>query len=232
MTDAAPGRVLAVLDDSNGAPAMLAILCTLAQLTHREMQLVYVESAAALAAAALPQTRALSPTTVRWAPLAPPDVELAWRAQAGRLRTLAAQASLPRAVAWSLQVTRGTLRETAWELLACTDLLMVAGAAAAPGRAVVQPQRPRVVALDDCSASGRQAVAIARQLCKALGAHLQVQGVGADAGGVPEALQADLVVMPGACLSPDTLASPLRAARLLVSASVPRQNGARSRERP
>ena len=46
-------RVLAVLDDASVADALIEASCALAQLLQRELQLVYVESAAALAAAEL-----------------------------------------------------------------------------------------------------------------------------------------------------------------------------------
>lgn len=229
-------RLLAVLDDTSAARALLDISCTLAGLMRRELQLVYVESAAALAAAALPTTQVLAQATARWTPLAAPDVERAWQADAGRLRALAAQATLPRAVTWSLQVTRGTLYDTALALQTQSDLLLVGGSAAvlgemtrpghhpaarpAPGDAQRSAWR-RVVALDDGSAAGRQAVTIARQLCSALGARLEVQRFDPAQGGLPRLLRADLVVMPGPWAVPRIPADPSRTPTLLVSRLAP-----------
>lgn len=64
----APERVLAVLDDASVAGALIEASCALAQLVRRELQLVYVESAAALAAAALPQSRVLAQAAHAWTP--------------------------------------------------------------------------------------------------------------------------------------------------------------------
>lgn len=220
----APDRVLTVLDDTSAAGALLDISCTLAQLMRRELQLVYVESAAALAAAALPTTQVLAQVTARWGPLAAPDVERAWQADALRLRSLAAQATLPRAVAWSLQITRGTLLETALALQAHADLLLVGGSAAALAqvtrsgapRTLRAAPRQRVVALDDGSAAGRQAVAIAQRLCGALGARLEVQRFDPAQGGAPGQVHADLVVMPGPWAAPRRAVGATRTPTLLV----------------
>lgn len=236
----APNRLLAVLDDTRTAGALLDISCVLAELTRRELQLVYVESAAALAAAALPTSRVLAQATACWTPLAAPDVERAWQADAGRLRTLAAQATLARAVAWSLQVTRGTLRETALALQTQSDLLLVGGSASTLGevtrpahRSSMRPARreaPRspgrqwVLALDDGSAAGQQAVAIARQLCGALGARLEVQRFDPTQSGPPRLVRPDLVVMPGPWTVPRGTAGPNhRTPTLLVSRLAPPQ---------
>lgn len=230
----APNRLLAVLDDTSTAGALLDISCVLAELMRRELELVYVESAAALAAAALPTTQVLAQSTARWTPLAAPDIERAWLADAHRLRALAAQATRPRAVAWTLQVTRGTLRETALALQAQCDLLLVGGTAAGLA-AVARPDqrsaarrhappstwRQRVVALDDGSAAGQQAVAIAQRLCGALGAQLEVRRFEPAQGGPSGLVRPDLVVMPGPWTVPRTTAGPARTPTLLVRRLTP-----------
>lgn len=219
-------RLLAVIDDTRTAGALLDISCALAELMRRELRLVYVESAAALAAAALPTSLVLAQATARWTPLAAPDLERAWQADAGRLRALAAQASLARAVAWSLQVTRGTLRETALALQAQSDLLLVGGSASSlaelsgtaprstthPTRHGARPSSARqlVLALDDGSDAAQQAVAIARQLSDALGARLEVQRFDPAQGGPPRLVRPDLVVMPGPWTVPRGMAAPQR----------------------
>lgn len=229
----APGRLLAVLDDTRTAGTLLDISCVLAELMRRELELVYVESAAALAAAALPTTQVLAQATARWTPLAAPDVERAWLADAGRLRALAAQATRSRALAWSLQVTRGTLRETALALQAQSDLLLVGGTAAAlaevartdhraaartAGRqAPPSTWRRRVVALDDGSAAGQQAVAIAQRLCSAMGAHLDVRRFDPTQAGPSWLVRPDLVVMPGPWAAPGSPVGPARTPTLLVN---------------
>ena len=48
------GSVLMLLDDAAVAAALLDASCALARLMQRELQLVFVESSAALAAASLP----------------------------------------------------------------------------------------------------------------------------------------------------------------------------------
>ena len=67
------GRVLMLLDDAAVAVALLDASCALARLMQRELQLVFVESSAALAAASLPVTRVLVRSAPHWAPLAPED---------------------------------------------------------------------------------------------------------------------------------------------------------------
>lgn len=190
-----PAQVLAVLDEASAAAAMLEISTALAQLTRRALQLVYVESAAALAAAELSSARVLAPSTARWSAFAPPDVERAWRAQALRLRTLAERASQAKAVPWTLRVTRGALRDTALALLPDSDLLLVGGTAAAFAAAVFKggaAASRRVVALRRDAGAGDDDVArVAQRLAAALNARLL--DLGADDGRLA---RVDLVVVP------------------------------------
>jgi hypothetical protein len=198
-------RVLAVLDDASVAAALLDASAALAGLTHRELQVVYVESAAALAAAALPVTRVLAHAAQAWSPFAPADVERGWRLDLARLRTIAEQASMRRAVRWSLRVTRGALRQTAIELCTESDLLLVAGMPAPLAAARTRRPRGLVAAFDDGSAAGRQAVQVATQLAAALGARLRVSRPPATGGDARAVERADLLVLPSDLRAPADL---------------------------
>lgn len=197
---AAHEQVTMVLDDAAVAAALLDASCALAQLMRRQLQLVYVESRAALAAAALPSTQVLARSAVAWAPLAPADVERGWQAEAARLRTLAGRAGARHAVGWSLRVVRGALDEAAMALRAETDLLLVAGAPA-PFAAVRRLRRPHIVVLDDGQASGRAAVQVASQLAQAIGARLETRKLATQPPAAIRASDADLLVMPAQALA-------------------------------
>ena len=162
MSTTGPERVLAVLDDASMAETLLEASCALAQLVQRELQLVFVESAAALAAAELPSTRVLAQAARTWTPLAPEDVERGWRVQAARLRALAEQATTRRTVSWSMRITRGALRQTALALRDETDLLLVAAAPSHFALADTRSERTFIAALDDGSAAGQAAVRLRR----------------------------------------------------------------------
>lgn len=202
MTSPATARVLAVLDEASAAAALLEYSTKLAQLMQRQLQLVYVESAAALAAAELSATRVLGLANTRWAPFAPPDVERAWRAQALRLRSLAERASQPRAVPWSLRVTRGALRAAALELLAEADLLLVGGAPAGFTPARGRPARPVVAVRHDGGAEGQETRRIAARLSEALNARLVEIPLGAERIG-----PVDLIVVPASVVTEAMLAA-------------------------
>lgn len=209
-----PARVLAVLDDASVAGALLEASCALAQLVQRELQLVYVESAAALAAAELPASRVLAHAAHDWAPLAPADVERGWRAQAARLRTQAEQATTRRPVSWSMRITRGALRQTVLALRDETDLLLVAQAPTHYALADSRSARRFIAALDDGSAAGHEAVALAGRLAQALGAPLRVFRIDGQPG-LPPLGSARLVVAPASRLAAPAVAE-LRAPLLLV----------------
>jgi len=176
-TPVTTAQVLALVDDARAARSLLAISSALAQLMQRELQVVYLENAAALAAAALPATQVLAAASARWTALAPPDLELAWRIEAGRLRALAEQASLERAVRWSMRVVRGALPEAAQALMAQCDLLVLASATPHFGMAATPQPCRTVTVLDDGGPAGAQALQLARRLAEALGARLQRQPV-------------------------------------------------------
>ncbi len=216
---AAHEQVTMVLDDAAVAAALLDASCALAQLMRRELQLVYVESRAALAAAALPSTQVLARSAAAWAPLAPADVERGWQAEVARLRTLAGRAGARHAVGWSMRVVRGALDEAALALSAETDLLLVAGAPA-PFSAARRPRRPHVVALDNGQASGRSALQVAAQLAQALGARLETRKLATQPPAAAWAGDADLLVLPADALAA-LPAGVLHAPLLLVGAPPP-----------
>lgn len=193
-------QVTMVLDDAAVAAALLDASCALAQLMRRELQLVYVESRAALAAAALPSTQVLARSAAAWAPLAPADVERGWQAEAARLRTLAGRAGARHAVGWTLRVVRGALDEAAMALRSETDLLLVA-AAPAPFAAVRRARRPHIVVLDDGQESGRAALQVASQLARAIGARLETRKLATQPPAAVGASDADLLVMPAQALA-------------------------------
>lgn len=200
MNTGAHEQVLMVLDDAAVAAALLDASCALAQLMRRELQLVYVESRAALAAAALPTTQVLARSAQAWAPLAPADVEQGWRAEAARLRTLAERASARHAVGWSMRVMRGALAEAALALRAESDLLLVAGTASR-FEAARRVRRPRIVALDDGQPSGREALRVATQLAQALGARLETRKLATQPPAAAGGSDADLLVLPATALA-------------------------------
>lgn len=214
MNTAARAQVLVVLDDAAVAASLLDASCTLARLTRRELQLVYVESRAALAAATLPSTQVLARSAHAWAPLAPADVERGWLAEAARLRTLAGRAGARHAVGWSMRVVRGALGEAALALHADTDLLLVAGASA-PFAPAPRRRRLHIVVFDDDTASGREALQLAARLAQALGARLETRRLVSQPAAAAWASDADLLVLPAAA-RPALSAGPTHPAMLLV----------------
>lgn len=202
MNLATPAQVLAVLDEASAAASVLEYSTALAHLLRCGLQLVYVESAAALAAAELSATRVLGHATARWAPFAPPDIERAWRAEALRLRTLAERASQSKAVPWTLRVTRGALGDAALTLLADADLLLVGAGARAFTLARRAGARPVIAVRDDGGPAGQDAAHIAAQLCQSLNARLVELPPDAECGsGI------DLLIVPATLATPRMLAT-------------------------
>jgi hypothetical protein len=216
MNTTASERVVVVLEDLQGAQAVLEFSCTLAQVTRRELQIIHVQSPVALAAAALPDTQALGPTATHWTALAPQDVERAWRAHAARLRTLAQRASQARRVSWSMHVERQTMLETLAVLGTDSDLLFIETPAApffsALGKGYVAQ---RIVALNDGTRTGERAESIAGQLAQALRARLDVLQHSPGQGMPAAVLGAALVVAPQGIVDVDGL-SMVRAPVLIV----------------
>lgn len=192
--------VLMLLDDAAVAAALLDASCALARLMQRELQLVFVESSAALAAASLPVTRVLARSAPHWAPLAPEDVERGWRAQAARVRSLAERAGARHAVGWSMRVVRGALADEARALGPESDLLLL-GAAPARFEPPRHARRTHIVVLDDGSEAGRQAQRVAAQLAQALGARLETRKLATQPATAAQAGEADLLVLPAPALA-------------------------------
>jgi len=188
-------RVLALLDDPGAAQVLLEVSSALAQLMQRELQVVYLESAAALAAAELPATQVLAAARGRWGPLAPLDVAQGFAQEAARLRALAEQAALQRAVRWSMRVVRGALPDTTRHLMQQNDLLLVAGVSQRLGLPTAHLRCRAVIALDDGTPASAQALQIATRLTTALGVRLQRQSVVAGSSWALDG-PADLLVLP------------------------------------
>lgn len=201
-------QVVALLDDVAASVALLEISSALARLMQRDLSVVYVESQLALRAAALPFAQVLAAHASGWRPLQPGEVEQGFRAQAARLRELASRMALRHAVRCSLRVTRGTLGDTATELQAGSDLLLLAGAP--PFRPAVAPPRrrqPVVTLIDDDGEAGQRARQVATQLAQSLSGVLQLAHGAAAAmrpGGV--GWHADLLVLPRGALDAHQLA--------------------------
>jgi hypothetical protein len=169
--------VLAVLDDAGAGAALLEISSMLARALQRELAVVYVESARSLVAAALPITQVLGTAGTQWRPLQPDEVEQGFRAHAARLREMAARIALRNAVGWSLRVMRGSLGETAIQLSAGADLLLLANAPAPASTGFAAAwrvrRRPRVSVLTTDGEPAAQALRVATQVAQALAGDIE-----------------------------------------------------------
>lgn len=211
MSDAPARRLLALLDDAAPAASLIELSSVLAQRWRRPLEVVYVESAQALLAAALPCAQVLRPGGGQWLPLAPPDVERGYRAQAERLRALVERAAARQAVEWTLRVVRGALAATAVELTARVDLALVGVAATSPLLSYQAVQRVsrgrrsrRVVALvADTSEAGERARRAAEQVAQALDGALEVYEPVVLGRALP---RCDVLVLPAALAGPALLA--------------------------
>jgi hypothetical protein len=171
---AAAAPVLALLDDATAAP-LVEWSAALARALQRELALVYVESTRSLVAAALPLTSVLAPGGRQWQPLSPPDVEQGFRAQAARLRELAARVAGREALHWSLRTVRGELAEAAQRLGPEADLLLLPPPLAlGPGLPVPASHRPMLLVLADDGAPPSRALQVARLLAQALRGSVEV----------------------------------------------------------
>ena len=188
-------RVLALLDDTAAAGAVLELSSIVARQVQRPLEVVYVESASALRAASLPLARVLAPGG-EWAPLAPQDVERGYAAQAARLRALTERIALRESLRWSMRTMRGALAQAALELRAQCDLVLVGGhgvaAALAPATRRV-PRRIVRVAGDD-SPAGAAARTLAQQLAQAWSAAVDPLPAGSIAAML--SARCDLLVVP------------------------------------
>lgn len=209
LTPPSPSQVLAVLDDAAAGAALLEMSSTLARALQRELSVVYVESARSLVAAALPFTQVLAHAGRKWIPLQPQDVERGFRADEARLRELAARFALRDAVSWSLRVRRGSLLDTAFELVTESDLLLTLPSAplAVPRDRTRQPARRRpivtVLALGgDRPESDRRMREVAAQLTQALGGVVEIARLASADEFVRRVAVGDLVPRPDVLVLP------------------------------
>ncbi|HET7526537.1 MAG TPA: hypothetical protein VFK10_11400 [Burkholderiaceae bacterium] len=211
MNAEAGGRITVVLDDVVAAAAPLAWSSALARALQRELQVVYVERTAVLAAAALPITQALAHAAAVWMPYGPADIERGFRLQVARLRELMRQVGQQHALSPSLQIVRGALHHAAMDVDGQSDLvLMGAAALLSPSAAPLQRCRSVLVWSDD-SEQGAQLVEFAMRCAQSLGAtpHVVRAKGQLDVGEVQTA-QADLLVLPRAAVSARVLAGARR----------------------
>lgn len=209
MNTPAARQVLALLDDAALARSVIEMSSAVAHQLQRPLEVIYVESAPALLAAALPFAQVLAHGGACWQPLAPQDVERGYLAQAARLRELAERIAVQRSVRWSMRVMRGQLQQVALELHAQSDLMLVGPAPAPAAAALVSArsqrpgQRPVIAVVTDDSAAGREAQRLAQQLARTLSGVLWVQpaAAGAPAG------RCDLLVLPRSLIRPGALAT-------------------------
>jgi hypothetical protein len=214
--------VLALLDDAAAADVVLELSCALAGVLRRELSVVYVENTRSLNAASLPFAQVLAHAGAAWLPLETRDIEQGFRAQASRLRQLAARSATRHSVGWSLRVMRGSLAHAPEQLRAESDLLFVAGSslgrlpgALRPAR-TQRPRPPRVRVLTLGDAASQRALAVARALVQALAGSLDVveadaprslaRGTGSTQGEpwpdvlvIPRSFSADGKLLRGSC---------------------------------
>lgn len=166
----APRRLQVVLTSSTSAEIVLETSLRLAKAAQWRVSAVFVESAVALQAAALPFTQLLAHSAADWTPFDPVDVEQAWRAQAERIRRRLVELAARHGVECALQVARGRLPAIAHEALAGADLLLLGQAALPAPRIGRAPQPPRavIVRVDDSDA-GRRALQLAALAATVLG---------------------------------------------------------------
>mgnify|MGYP005844398215 CR=1 FL=1 len=208
MNAPADARLLALVDDAKVGRHVVELSSALAQQLQRRLEIVYVESAAALLAAALPVTRVLAPGAAEWQPFAPQDVERGYRAQEARLRALAERVTLRRSVQASLRVVRGALPQLAVELRAQSDLILLGGAAVELAWTAPARRRRVVAVLDDASPEGEQARRVGQQVAQALGAALDVRSAsGETAARLARSSRCDLLVLPRPLVAPALVAA-------------------------
>lgn len=210
MNAEARPQLLTLLDDAALARRVIEVSTALAQVLQRPLEVIYVESAPALLAAALPFTQVLAEGGAQWHRLEPVDVELGYRAQAERLRTLTERITLRHAVHWSMRVVRGALPRAAFELHAQSDLVLVGTASPAP--ALAPPRRatarPVIVAVTDDGEAGQRSTQVGREAAQALGGTLVVRHAAAGhTSDTVTAARCDLLVLPRALATPAVLAA-------------------------
>jgi len=191
-------KVLAVLGDTRAGARLIACSVALAWQRRSALELVYVESEAALAAAALPFCLTLAHAGAAWSAFAPPDVERGFRAQMARLQSIAERAAAVHAVGWSLRRMRAAfVPDAALELLPLAPLVLAAPALSAlvsAGNVAIAPRRVTVAltgsdtALDErCLQAARDAGAVALRRVQAVRLG-ELQGLDGDLLVLPQSL--------------------------------------------
>lgn len=200
MPPAVSAQLQALLVDAATAPHVLEISTALARHLRRALDVVYVENAQALRAAALPFAQVLASSAARWAPLATPDLERAFRVQATRLREMTGRIALQASIQARLRVVRGVPAVVALELGTAGDLTLVgsglASAVADPAPSPAISSRVVVAAVDD-SPAGARTLAVAQDAAQALGCHLETVTLPPDSGWLTlEGQACRLLVLP------------------------------------
>lgn len=219
MSSTAAHQLLALLDDAAQAAPLIELSSALAQVLRRPLEVVYVESTAALLAAALPVTRVLAPGGAQWQPFDALDVERGYRSQATRLRALIERLARRQAIEGSLRVVRGALQQAALELQPRSDLMLLGSSAGVPTLAAPRRSGPRpvrvVAVIGDESEAGRAARRVAEEVARALGGVLAEPSAGDEAALLAGSLRCELLVLPRTRVAPRLLAG-LRQPTLLV----------------
>lgn len=208
--------VIALLEDSRGGLPTLELGARLAAQMQRDLQLVFVENTRYVGAAELPLTRVLSHDAASWVDLRPADVERGFRAQAARLRELAAPVARSHAVNWSMRVVRGDLQQAARQLGDETDLMLLAAQPVwtlpSLGKTEPQRRRPHIAISSQGGGAGERARRIAATLAQALNGALDTTRLdtlewlarAAKDSGVGRP-RPDILVLPRTQLGPATL---------------------------
>jgi hypothetical protein len=208
MTGAAPApRLQALLGDDAPAAPLIELSSALARQLGRPLEVVYVESAAALLAATLPGTCVLAQGAAQWRPLGADEVERAFRSRAARLQALLDRlAGQPALEVCALRVVRGALQRAAFELQPRSDLMLVAPTAPLPVATHAPSARARrmVVVLADDTPVGRQARAVASDVARLLEGELD-EPPGGTAAAALGALHCALLVLPRTRMVPGLL---------------------------
>ena len=212
MNGEASGRITVVLDDVAAASAPLAWSSALARTLERELQVVYVERTAVLAAAALPITQALAHAAAAWMPFSAADVERGYRLQAARLHELMLEVGQQHALQPSLRIVRGALHDVALDVDGRSDLVLVGAAALLPAAARQPLQRClSVLVWSDDTEQGMQLVKFAARCAQSLGAMAHVVHARAPVDAIDlRRAEADLLVLPRNAVSARVLASARR----------------------
>lgn len=187
-------RIVVGLGPAPQSRAALEAAAALARLLDAELDALFVESEALLRLAGLPFAREVGASSASARPLDAAAVERAMRAQAAEARRLLAGVADPRAVRWTLRVTRGVEGEQLRAASSGADLAVasvtrwgpeaLALAQGAPTTLLVVPRTGRftgpLAAVCPVAIDPAQAVALLRSLSSAVGGGLTLLVTGED----------------------------------------------------